>query len=95
LTDISDGLGSVKPVLVGHHCGIDLEGNLEGRGLRKSLSARQTGGGKSVHDRINHKHDDNVDENGPEKFEAQRIERTNDLGLQESHQCYSTSEINI
>ncbi len=86
LTDISDGLGSVKPVFVGHHCGIDREDYPEGCGHRKSLSAWQTGGRNCVHDRINHENDDNVDEKSPQIFDKNRVEKTKDCGLQESHQ---------
>ena len=31
-------------------------------------------GGKSVHDRINHENNDNIDENGPETFEDMRLD---------------------
>jgi hypothetical protein len=81
LTDISDGLGAVEPVFVGHNGGINLQDCPESCGLGTSLSARQTGGANSVHDRINHEDNDNVDENSPEKFDAKRIEYTEDWGL--------------
>ncbi len=82
LTDISDGVGAVEPVFVGNHGWINLQDCSEGCGLRKSLSARQTRRGNSVHDRINHEDDDNVDKKSPEIFDDKRVDSTKDCGLQ-------------